>query len=384
MSTLPPHDVPAIFWIDGAGQQQGPEPLATVIERIAHDQIPSTTPVWWQGAVNWSPFNSTPELASALDARLAPAPAPAPPVEATPFAQPAMSPFSTPAPSESATPFSSPNAFDTPAASATSVFETPATFDAPAASAPAAFAAPTSFEAPATFESPTAFEAPGTFDAPTSFEAPAPVTFDAPLAAEPAAFEQPATYEPAGFEQPATFDAPVTYDAPVAVDTTDETPVVTDVPEVIVPDEPAVAAPTLQLGDSSELAATFAQLTERAAAFDAEVARAAALDDTLAGVVRQALGELGFTIEDTQTSDDYHSFRLSEPDGATASLAIQRVPAAIDVAAAVERPVACFVDRSGRASVGLFVGDYLTEDGTDQALFTRHLASIVDAAGAAA
>ena len=102
MSTLPPPDVPAIFWIDGAGQQQGPEPLATVIERIVHDQIPSSTPVWWQGAVNWSPFNSNAELAAALTTRLAPAPAPEPQVATqSPFAATTSSPFSSPAPSES-------------------------------------------------------------------------------------------------------------------------------------------------------------------------------------------------------------------------------------------------------------------------------------------
>jgi hypothetical protein len=68
----------------------------------------------------------------------------------------------------------------------------------------------------------------------------------------------------------------------------------------------------------------------------------------------------------------------------TSSLAIERVPSAPDVAAALERPLNCFVDHGGRASVGLFVGDYLHEDGsTDQALFDRHLAAIVDAAARA-
>lgn len=361
MSTLPPHDVPAIFWIDGAGQQQGPEPLATVIERIAHDQIPSSTPVWWQGAVNWSPFNTNAELAGALEARLAPvpapAPAPAPVIEtASPFAASTASPFSSPSPSESTPLFGSP-----------ATFEQPVTFDAPAASpfeAPAPAAAP--FEAPAPAAVP--FEAPAPA---ATFEAPAPVSYDTA-----STFEAPAA--PVTFDAPtATFDAPVAVEAPVST----EVSVVSDVPEVIVPDEPVVVAPSLQLGDTSQLESTFATLTERSAAFDAEVARSASLDETLAGLVRQALGELGFTIDESLTSDDYHSFRLSEPGGAVASLAIQRVPATISVAASVERPIACFVDRAGRASVGLFVGDYLTDDGTDQALFTQHLASVVNAAG---
>lgn len=355
MSTLPPPDVPAIFWIDGAGQQQGPEPLATVIERIAHDQIPSTTPVWWQGAVNWSPFNSNAELAAALTTRLTPAPAPAPAPEPqvatqSPFAATTSSPFSSPAPSESTSVFGSPASFEQPVtfeAPVTSPFEAPATIEIPAAAATFDAAAPEVTDPTPTFE--TASTA---------------VTYDAPTT---------------GFDAPAAADAPVAVEIPVA----EAAPVVSDVPEVIVPDEPVVAVPSLQLGDAAELESTFASLTERSSAFDAEVARAAALDNTIAGLVRQALGELGFSIDESLTSDDYHSFRLSEPGGAVASLAIQRVPAAIDVAAATERPIACFVDRAGRASVGLFVGDYLTDDGTDQALFTKHLASVVNAAGTA-
>ena len=371
MSTLPPHDVPAIFWIDGAGQQQGPEPLATVIERIAHDQIPSSTPVWWQGAVNWLPFNTNAELAAALDARLAPAPAPQPvavpqsaPEASQPFATAAASPFSNPAPAESASPFSSPTAFDVPAA------QEPTT----------AFQSPTTFESPATFEVPAAAAAPvaSPFEVPAAF---APAAQDATISFDaPASYDAPAAFDTVPVETPAEAAAP--YEAPIAVDTPADIPVVADVPEVIVPDEPVVLAPSLRLGDAAELESTFASLSERSAAFDAEVARAAALDETLAATVRQSLHDLGFTIEDTQTSDDYHSFRLSEPDGATASLAIQRIPAAVDVASAVERPVACFVDRADRASVGLFFGDYLDDDGTtDQARFTSDLASIVNAAG---
>src|SRR4051794_8762183 len=102
MSTLPPHDVPAVFWIDGAGQQQGPEPLSTIIYWVAHEQIPAATPVWWQGAANWTPFNTNHELTGALQAQFPPAPV--------------ASPFSAPAPAESAAPFDTPSAFETPAA----------------------------------------------------------------------------------------------------------------------------------------------------------------------------------------------------------------------------------------------------------------------------
>ena len=42
------------------------------------------------------------------------------------------------------------------------------------------------------------------------------------------------------------------------------------------------------------------------------------------------------------------------------------------------------VDYGGQASAGLFLGDYLSGDTPDQALFTRHLASIVHAASGAA
>ena len=59
------------------------------------------------------------------------------------------------------------------------------------------------------------------------------------------------------------------------------------------------------------------------------------------------------------------------------------IPAIAPQGTGTERPIACFVDRAGRASGGLFVGDYLTDDGTDQALFTKHLASVVNAAGTA-
>ena len=61
----------------------------------------------------------------------------------------------------------------------------------------------------------------------------------------------------------------------------------------------------------------------------------------------------------------------------------EQIPAIAPQGTGTERPIACFVDRAGRASVGLFVGDYLTDDGTDQALFTKHLASVVNAAGTA-
>lgn len=376
MTNLPPPDTPAVFWIDAAGQQQGPEPLATVIERVVAEQIPPSTPVWWQGAVNWAPFSSNEQLVSAVEARRTPPP----PVAAAPTTSP-FAPAAEPA---------APMAFQSPA-----TLEVPAA--APAAFAPAAFDAPvsngasTSYDAAEAYEAPVTYEPAATHDAPASFEA--PVTF------EPAA-----TYEPAAaYEAPVVYDPAPAADLPSAVAATTAVPVV-EVPDaaysagfdapaapVILPEpepapvvlpEPEPVGPSLALGDPEQLRSTFTDLTARSAAFAEEEGRAAGLDEQFASMVAAAVTDIGFVIDERQSSGEYHSFRLTAPDGSVASLAVERLPSGSSVAAVVERPVMCFVDRGGRASARLFVGDYVANGGQDVDLLRGHLASIVDAAGA--
>lgn len=371
MTTLPSLDVPAIFWIDQNNQQQGPEPLATVIERITHGQIPPSTPVWWQGAVNWSPFDSTPELSAALQPpEPAPAPAPIAPQQAQDVPSFGGPTFQEPQPTvttasvfETAT---SPSTFEAPAAAAT--FETPAVFETPASSL---FAAPQPQPAPEPVSTPVS----SPFETVVPTEAPATAIFEVPSAFVPA--------EPSG----PTFDASTaspTEAVPMVVvpetTTYDLTNASAAAPAPV--DAVIVTATGLDLGDPADLASTFAALTSRSEAFDADAARAANLDSTVGTMVADSAVALGLTILETTPNDDYHTLRLSEPDGSPVALAFQRVPAALSVAAAVERPLACFVDRRSRATVGIFLGDYLGADGSiDQALFTRHLASIIAAAG---
>ena len=368
MTTLPSPDVPAIFWIDQNNQQQGPEPLATVIERITHGQIPPSTPVWWQGAVNWAPFDSTPELSAALQPR-DPAPAPAPqqaqdaPAFGGPTAQESQPTFATASAFE---PSTAPSTFDAPAAAAT--FETPAVFETPASSL---FAAPQPQPQPVPEPVSTPVSSP--FETVVPAEAPATAIFEVPSAFAPA--------EPSG----PTFDAtPATDAVPMVVVPESTTYDLTNTPAAASApvDAVIVTATGLDLGDPAELASTFAALTSRSEAFDADAARAANLDSTVGTMVADSAVALALTILETTPNDDYHTLRLSEPDGSPVALAVQRVPAALSVAAAIERPLACFVDRRSRATVGLFLGDYLGVDGSiDQALFTRHLASIIAAAG---
>ena len=46
-----------VHWLDPAGTQQGPEPWETVQARVAHQQIPPSTQIWWDGAPGWQPFD---------------------------------------------------------------------------------------------------------------------------------------------------------------------------------------------------------------------------------------------------------------------------------------------------------------------------------------
>lgn len=374
MTNLPPPDTPAVFWIDAAGQQQGPEPLSTVIERVVAEQIPPSTPVWWQGAVNWAPFSANEQLVSAVEARRTPPP----PVAAAPT----QSPFA-------------PAGFDEPSPQPSGLlFQTPATLEVPFAPTNGAPVSPVGESAPVSYE-----------PAPASYEA-SPTYEVSPIYEAPVAYEAPVTYDPA----PAAYDASPAYEAPVAYESapadaggfaaTTAVPVV-EVPDayahgidapaapVILPEpEPAPvvlpeakpAAPSLALGDPDQLRSTFADLTARGAAYAEEESRAAGLDEQFAVMVAHALTELGYGIDERQSSGEYHSFRLTAPDGAVASVAVERLGTASSVAAAVERPVMCFVDRGGRASARLFVGDYVANGGQDVDLLRRHLASIVDAA----
>lgn len=74
-----------VHWLDSAGARMGPEPFETVVRRWQAGQIPPTTPVWWEGAADWTPLESvtgvpvpasvmgsTPEGAAAPSAPVAP------------------------------------------------------------------------------------------------------------------------------------------------------------------------------------------------------------------------------------------------------------------------------------------------------------------------
>ena len=47
-----------VHWLDANGNQVGPEPFETVRQRVQAGQIPATTPIWWEGAAEWTPFGS--------------------------------------------------------------------------------------------------------------------------------------------------------------------------------------------------------------------------------------------------------------------------------------------------------------------------------------
>ncbi len=61
-----------VFWSDAGGAQLGPEPFETVRQRVHAGQIPATTPVWWDGAPDWIPFD---QVDSGAGAPGGPAPA---------------------------------------------------------------------------------------------------------------------------------------------------------------------------------------------------------------------------------------------------------------------------------------------------------------------
>lgn len=46
-----------VHWVDPGGQQQGPRPLADVVEQVKAGRLPRSTHVWWQGAADWTPVD---------------------------------------------------------------------------------------------------------------------------------------------------------------------------------------------------------------------------------------------------------------------------------------------------------------------------------------
>ena len=371
MSTLPQHDAPVFFWIDAHMVQQGPETLDTVIERLAYQQIPDTTPVWWQGAQTWTAFNSNPELVAILQHRLAPAPAPAPEMFA-----PAADPYSEQAYSAPATdPYAAPAAdpYAQPAADPYAAYAAPeaATRTEPAYAEPAyaepAYAEPT-YANPAPTDNPFA-QAANQSAAPAAAAAAATTSlFDtAPSTEMPSVVmpvDEPTTTEPT----PESPFAPAAEWAQPA-------------PE---PAAEAAPAPALNLGDAATLSSTFAAMQQRTEAASAERDRAGRLDDTLAAYVQHAATNLGFTVDTHALTETQHSFTLASPDGSTAALTVGRGPAAATIAEATERPVEVTVHHGGAASTGLFLADYLrSDDSLDAELLTHHLAAVVNAANQA-
>ncbi|UDY35351.1 DUF4339 domain-containing protein [Dermatobacter hominis] len=75
-----PDPTTPVHWIDTAGNQQGPEPWETVQARVAHQQIPPGTQVWWDGAPGWQPFDQVAATPAATPPPAAAAPAASAPV----------------------------------------------------------------------------------------------------------------------------------------------------------------------------------------------------------------------------------------------------------------------------------------------------------------
>ncbi|MDP4015484.1 MAG: DUF4339 domain-containing protein [Candidatus Nanopelagicales bacterium] len=63
-----------VRWVDQQGNQVGPEPLETVVQRANAGQIPATTVIWWEGASGWTPLSSVAQLTSTASASAAVAP----------------------------------------------------------------------------------------------------------------------------------------------------------------------------------------------------------------------------------------------------------------------------------------------------------------------
>lgn len=76
-----------VHWVDQSGNQYGPEPLETVVQRVRAGQIPDSTNVWWDGAPEWTPI-------SQVDGTGLGAPAPAPSAAAGPAAPAPAGPMS--------------------------------------------------------------------------------------------------------------------------------------------------------------------------------------------------------------------------------------------------------------------------------------------------
>lgn len=65
-----------VHWVDAGGQQQGPQPLETVVAQVKAGKLPAGTHIWWEGAPGWTPL-------SELGLGLGPPPPPTAPATAS-------------------------------------------------------------------------------------------------------------------------------------------------------------------------------------------------------------------------------------------------------------------------------------------------------------
>ncbi|NLA34163.1 MAG: hypothetical protein GX868_00555, partial [Actinobacteria bacterium] len=372
-------------------------------------------PVWWQGAANWTTFNTVPEFAAALQSRLTPAAPVATEgafTDPTPFAvEPEYAAESAPSDASAASTASALGEMSTAASpltateliaqagatserdeSAGSMFgtsfgeasttepETTRLFDATtehAAVAVDADAAAT--ETGATFDADpdaVAVEAEPTPEvaAPGSYLAGTEGSIDVgddvvdAIVVDPSQSEEPSTVAP--IDSP-TFDSPNLEPVSLAPITLGGS---------IPSDDSGTAEAATAESATADLDAVYAQLVERAQPYVDEQTRVAALNDTLASLLTRALATLGHSVNSHQESNGYHVFALSDAQGAPFSLAATQVPYAASVAEAIERPIGIHVDRGGRASAYLYLGDYLDQGDAGDSLFARHLAAVIHAA----
>ena len=88
MSDLPPLDQPQAHVVVGPNDQRGPYALELLISEVIDGRLSDETTGWWPGLPDWTTMGSHPGIAAELQARRAPAPAPAP-GWADPASQPA-------------------------------------------------------------------------------------------------------------------------------------------------------------------------------------------------------------------------------------------------------------------------------------------------------
>ena len=49
---LPPPEAPAVYVMAPQGQQ-GPMPLAALLDQVARGQLPADAPIWFEGLADW-------------------------------------------------------------------------------------------------------------------------------------------------------------------------------------------------------------------------------------------------------------------------------------------------------------------------------------------